>query len=389
MMRARMLRGVAGGALTLTLGLTALSAPAAWASPSVQHPVTYKFAVSKLAWTGSRAVIAATDTHGDLYYFWEASGSAKWHEQVVAKARNGVSYGKPAIAWTGHSVFIAAVNQAGALVYFLPHAGGTWSYHLLSSADLAGRLKWQAPSVTSIPGGGLLMTDGNGGGVLNSWELAPGASQWTELAVAFGTFGASSVTICPNGQHGYLGLVTAAAGGTVYFWWEYLDSPTWRLETIASPVLGVGFTSASITATNSTLLVTAATTNGLFVLWSQPIGGSGWSQQTVTSAGNRSGHPVISWFEMTIRLREFGYDVMAGIGPRGQLGFWWQPAGGSSWYPETIAKAGKQAVYASPSISVSGKAVIVAAVNTKSGNLMFWYQLYGATPWHTQLVAKG
>jgi hypothetical protein len=221
-----MLRSVVGGALTLTLGLAGLFAPAAWASPAARHPVTYKFVVSKLAWTGSGTVIAAADTHGDLYYFFEASGSTKWREQVVAKARTGVSYSKPAIAWTGTSVFIAAVNQAGTLVYFV-HAGGTWREHVLSHAAEGGRRAWRAPSVAGVSGE-VLVIDGNGysGGALESWRLGFGASQWSESTVASGNYGASSLTITPDGPSGDVRL-TATSGGTVYYWSEQLGIATW------------------------------------------------------------------------------------------------------------------------------------------------------------------
>jgi hypothetical protein len=389
-----MLRGVLGGALTLTLGLAAL-APAALASPAAKHTVTYKFTTTKLLWTGSQTIIVATDAHGDLEYFSKAAGSTTWHEQVVAKAKNGVSYSKPAIAWNGH-IFIAAVNKAGALVYFV-RSGGAWREHVLAQADLGGRLPWQAPSVTSTPGGGLLVTDGNDGGtfgVLQSWDLAPGASQWNELLVSSGNFGASSAgTITARfSLNGTLGLVTTSAGGTVYFWWEYLNAPTWRKETIASPGSQGKFSTGAITSTASNIVVSAPTASGAVDSWYQSDGGTTWTQQSVTGAGHPGSHLAISWFAQTGmqagKTVTHTYGVIAGIGRGGQLDLWWQLEF-AVWHEGTIAKAGKQAAYGSPGISVNGSDVIVTAVNTKSGNLMFWYQPYGASAWHMQVVAKG
>lgn len=74
---------LASGVLAVLLGVGVWLAPAAHASQrptgltkvAAIHP--YKF--SRIAWTGSDAVIAATDKHGDLYYFWQASGITTWH----------------------------------------------------------------------------------------------------------------------------------------------------------------------------------------------------------------------------------------------------------------------------------------------------------------------
>jgi hypothetical protein len=374
----RALTILAAGAAALTL---ALPASAAHASPASKHRVTYKFTVSKVAWTGSRSVIAAADTHGDLYYFWQAARSARWHEQVVAKARRGVSFSKPAIAWTGQNVIIVALDAAGDLVDFVPQAGGTWSHAHPIAGEGGG---WQAPSVTGVPGGGALVTARIRTGKLYGWELAPGASDWTGGVISYGISGTASVATCYDGHDDYLGLVTAISDGAVDFWWEPLDNPGWTLETIASPGPGVTFTSASVTATSNSVLVTASTSTGIVDFWSQPIGDSTWSGQTVARKANPSGHPVISSYE---RLNV--NDVITATGPRGQLDFWWQPAGSSTWIAETIAKATRQAAYTSPSITVTGTSVIVTAVNTKPGNVLSWYQRFDTTTWHEQLVAKG
>jgi hypothetical protein len=387
MKRARMLRAAIGGALTSTLGL-ALLAPATGAGAAVKHPLTYKFTISELAWTGSSTAIAATNTHGDLYYFAEASGSTMWHAQVVAKARAGVSYSKPAIAWNGSTVYIAAVNKAGALVYFV-RSGGAWRSYVQSPAG-PGRLTWQTPAITSLPGGGLLMTDGNGAR-LESWLLPSGATQWDELLVSDGRYGASSVTTSYDGASGYVGVVTAATGGTVYLWQEYLNALTWRKDTVAAPGSQGSFGSAAVTANGGGIVVAAPASSGAVDSWypTLAIGGTAWTKQTVTTAADPASHPAISSFERLDRGRHT-IDVIAATGRGGQLDFWYQ-VGTGTWFAETIAKAGQQAAYGSPTISVNGSAVIVTAVNTKSGNVMFWYQNYAASAsqWHTQLVAKG
>jgi hypothetical protein len=386
MTSARMLRGIVGGALTLTLGLAAISAPAAWAKPA-KHPVTYKFTASKLAWTGSGTVIAATDAHGDLYYFSQSSGSTTWHEQVVAKARNGLSFSKPAIAWTGSSVFIAAVNQHGDLVYFV-HTDGTWRYHLVPQADVDGLPPWQAPSVASVPGGGVLLSDGNdrgAAGLLAAWVVSPSGINWTARPVDFGNFGASSASAYSEESSGPVGQIMATVGGTIYFCQRAIYSSVgWYCETIGS----VGsFGSGAVTATDSDIVVTAPVTTGGLDSWYEPVGGSVWTEQTVSS--HPAADPAIAWFEqLGLHYHVNTYDLIAASGRGGQLDFWWQVDSGN-WDPETIARASKQAAYGSPSMTVTGASVIVTATNTKNGSLVFWSQAFGATPWRMELVAKG
>ena len=394
MKNARKLRGAAGGALTLALGLSALSVPAAMASPATmarpaaKHAVTYKYTLSRIAWTGSRSVIAATDTHGDLYYFWEAAGSAKWHEQLVAKAKTGLSFSKPAIAWTGATVIIVAQDTAGTLLYFVPGAGGTWRHNEVTSLNG----DWRAPAVTGAPGDEALVTAHTATGKLYAFLLTSGSGQVSGSLVTYGISGASSVATCYGGIAGYLGLVAATIGGTLYFWWDNLDLGNWTEETVAQPALGEQFTSASVAASSSSILVTAYNTQGAVDVFVQTIGDSTWQGEQVTGGSAQPyAHPVIAWTGVVgqLGLRSLSYDVITATGPHGQLDYWWAADGSTSWHAETIAKSGKQAAYANPSIAVSAKSVIVTAINSKPGNVIFWHQNFGTTPWPEQLVAKG
>jgi hypothetical protein len=408
MITARTSRRVVGG-LLLALGLAVSIAPIAQASQKpdaagvarlaeyarlgAATKPSYKYTLSVVAWTGSRSVIAATDSHGDLYYFWQASGTSKWHQQLVAKGGHASGYSKASIAWTGHAVVIAALDASGDLVYFAQHTGSTkWNYTRVAKAS-GGR--YQAPSITSAPGGTVLISAGNTAGELMSFELAAGSSSWTALRVAYGKFGASSIASCsgsPSKCGDGLGLITATSGGTLYFWWEILDVPGWNQETVASPGPAGSYTGGSIAATSNDLLVTAANTAGGVDMWWQAISGSGWSEQTVAVGGSPAfSHAAIAWTGL-VNTGPFShsYDVITATSHSGKLDYWWKVDGsGSTWTAETVASAGKQAVYANPGITVTGKSVIITAINTKPGDVFFWYQPFGATVWHKQLVAKG
>jgi hypothetical protein len=386
-----------GGLLALTLGVMAWTAPVASASPAsaggpagtAKHEAAprYKYSWSSIAWTGSHAVIAGTDAHGDLYYFWLAGTT--WRSQKVAKGKRGVAYGKPAIAWTGHTVVIVAVSESGGLVYFARHASNSgWSSRLLS--QVAHR-EYQAPSVAGIPGGGVLVSAANSAGELMSFELEPGSARWTTTRLADGTFGRPSVVVGYNSMTlAYLGLITSTSGGTLYFWWEPLAEPGWSQETIASLAPGGSYTGASIAVTADDVLVTAAATTGAVDVWSQEIGSPGWSspQAVAAGGGSRYSSPAIAWTGPV--SGGISYDVITATNSRGELDYWWEADGTTDrWSPQEIAAASAQSAYLRPGITVSATSVIITAVNTKTGDVWYWHQAFQTNGWQKQRVARG
>jgi hypothetical protein len=371
---------IAAGLCTVGIGLTLWAvAPAAQAAPTA----TYKYTLSKIAFTGSRLAIAATDSHGDLYYFWQKVGSTKWHKQLIARGGHGKAYSKPSIAWTGSTVMIATLDASGDLVAYTQNSG-TWSRTVVAMA--AGH-RYQAPSIAAVPGGAILITAGQPG-QLSSFELAPPGIKWTQQTVGFGNFGSPSIkTVYDSLDSEYLGLITATSGGNLYFWYEFVAAPSWHQETVATAGPGGSYASPSLAASTNKLEIAAATSAGAVDTWSQAIGGTGWSEQTVaTGSGTRYSHPVIAW---TGPVGTVSYFVISATSHTGTLAYWWQQVGLTSWNPETVAPAGKHAAYASPAISVTSKSVVITAINTKPGSVYFWYQPFGTNPWHKQLVAAG
>ena len=398
MTTSRMPRSAAGSLVALLLGLGAWAAPAAQATQSAAAAgkaaalpqASYKYTFSRIAWTGSRKVIAATDRRHDLYSFWEASSSATWHKQLVAKGGSGTGYSAPSITWTGHAVAIAALDASGDLLYFTQHSGSTtWKRSTVAKAD---GYPYQAPSVTTAGDGSVLISDGDIANRLFSFTLAPDSSTWIRQWVSIGgLFGPSSITTCYDSiVHAYLGLITATSGGTLYFWWERLDSPGWNQEIIAASGPGGSFSGGSVAATNGALLLTTATTTGSIDLWWQTIGGSAWNQQTVAAAGGGNWYtrPVVTWTGPVLGGSD-SYDVLTAATGNGTLYYWWKLDGGSTWTRELVAKSGPLASYAIPAIAVNAKSVNITAINIKPGDVLFWFQPFGTNPWHRQTVAKG
>jgi hypothetical protein len=378
----RVFRRATAGLCTLGLGLTVWAAgPAAQAAPAA----TYRYTLSKIAFTGSRLSIAASDSHGDLYYFWQKAGTNAWHKQLVAAGGRRQAYSKPSIVWTGSAVVIATLDASGDLVAFTQHSA-SWKRKLVAKG---GGHRFQAPSIAAVPGGAVLISAGKPG-QLASFELAPGGSSWTSQIVGYGNFGSPSViTAYDSLASAYLALITATSGGTLYFWWEFVKTPGWNQETVATAGPGGSYGGGSLAASTSKLMITAATTAGAVDTWSQSIGGTGWSEQTVTTGGgSRYSHPVIAWTG-PVNGGPDSYFVITATSQKGKLGYWWQQVGTTSWNPETVASAGKHASYANPAISVTGKSVIITAINTKHGDVNFWYQRFTTNPWHKQVVATG
>jgi hypothetical protein len=136
-------------------------------------------------------------------------------------------------------------------------------------------------------------------------------------------------------------------------------------------------------------MLTAATTAGAIDAWSQSIGSSGWTEQTVAVAGSAHyAHPVIAWTG-PVNDGPSSFFVITATSQTGKLAYWWLEAGAPPWTPGTVAPASKHAAYAGPAISVTGKSVIVTAINTKPGDVYFWYQPYNTNPWLKELVATG
>jgi hypothetical protein len=385
----RLLCAAAVSVAALWLGVPALAAPAAQASqrPAAASTATYPYKFSRIAWTGSDEVIAATDSHGDLYYFWQASGSATWHKQLVASATSGLAYSKPSITAAGTTVYIAAVSGSGNLYYFTKTGTASWHEVLLSTAGSMG--KYQAPSITTGDGS-VLISVSNTGGDLDTFTQAAGSSSWAYQTVAAGMFGPSSVTtVFDSMVSEYLGLITASSGGTLYFWWEHLAAPGWNQQTVASPGAAGSYTGGSVAASNADIVIAAATTTGAVDSFTQPIGASGWTQQMVTTSGGPYTSPQVAWTG-PIDGTSDSYDVITAANHAGALHYWWVADGsGLGWNPETVAANGTAAVYANPGISITSTSVVITAINTKPGNVVYWSQAFETNLWHKEVVATG
>jgi hypothetical protein len=371
--------------MALLLALAAMASPAAHAS-AARHSAThrYKYNFSRIAFTGTRIVVAATDSDGDLDMFWQKVGTPMWHKEVVAKGSRAHRYAKPSITWTGHDVAIAAVTTSGGLFYFAqPQGSSHWKHQHIATASGG---KYQAPSIAAEAGGPILIIAATNAGELVSFEQASTSTTWAQQDVASGTFGAPSALITDG-----IELITVPMGTALELYWRNVGStPTWTQETVAESG-GGPFTGATLAANSNTLLLATSVGGSVYFL-TQHTGGSGWTLQLVSTGtgSNAYSNPQIAWTAATDGA-PISYDVIAATTASGNLVFWWAENGSATplWTPETIAPSTTGAIYANPGIGITAKSVVITDINSQPGNVDFWRQTFNTTPWHHQVVAKG
>ena len=99
----------------------------------------------------------------------------------------------------------------GTCTTFTKAGTALWHGALLSTA---GPGKYQAPSITTGDGY-VLISAGDTGGKRVAFTLAPGATTWAQQTAAAGVGPAQVTTVFDSLAGAYLGLLTAASGGTL------------------------------------------------------------------------------------------------------------------------------------------------------------------------------
>jgi hypothetical protein len=392
------------GLAALSLGLLAGSTTAAQASSRPAHPgsplslspgrrpvalaTTYPYKWSRIAWTGSDAVIAATDSHGDLYYFRQAAGTTAWHRPLVAKSWHRSGIKSPSIAFIGSAVVIAALDNAGDLLYFSKTAGSSsWKKEVLGTTA--------QPTVSS------------------SFRRSPPVTArcWSELQHdrrAVRVLAGIQWHILDRLEGGLRRLRPLLGHYRVRLVRLAVPRPDhcgqWRDAVLLVEIPGqsrldpanrrgrrrdrqlhrrVGLRVGERRAGH------CGHSTGTVQAFIQPIDGTGWMREVVASTGSYVS-PQIAWTGF-VNGSSDSYGVITATTKSGALHFWWLPAGTATavWTPETVASSGRKAVYAHPDISVTSTSVVITAVSAKPGNVMYWHRAFTTSRWAGQVAAKG
>lgn len=271
-----------------------------------------------IAWTGSSVVITAIGSDGHLYYWWQAAGTTPWHQETVSAMDTFGSDGhtRPAIAWTGSSVVIAAADSVGAVWYWWQPAGGTtWNQQLVSTtATFSPQIAWTGSAVEIVGG-----DERDGTGVNYFWQAA-GTTPWhsqlgslnapaaiaaagnSAIGAAVGqstlfygtqpdstTWNLQSTGINTDGGNpviawaGSYPVIAGNDGGNVYLWQPVIFRGItlfWQQQTVATiPSPTDIYIAPAMTWTGHSVVVAATTLNGQLFVWSQSSGSTTWTQQ--------------------------------------------------------------------------------------------------------------
>src|SRR5271165_702316 len=370
-MRANARRGarwLAGGWAVAVALAAALMAGPAQAAPA---PFTY----SSVAWTGTTAIVAGTDSAGDLYYWYEPDGGSTFTEQLVANGQHIT--GAPAIGWTGSTVIIA-VSQGSQLDYWYQFAG-TRSWHKQQVAAAKGTS--YGPPAIGWTGKSVIIAAADSTHTLDYWYESADTGSWHEQLVLAGVYGVDyNTAFGPSiGWTGSTVIISSTDNfGGVDYLYQYAGTRHWHFQLVAAGIYPP-FGGTAIGWTGRSVVITASDQYGHLGYWYQPAGTGTWHGQLVAKDVYEN-VPAIAWTGSSV--------VITAVSVRGNLEYWWQAAGTRPWNKEQVAHALGAGQEVNPSIAAAGDAVIITAVDG-SGNLDYWSQQYGTGSWNKQQVAAG
>jgi hypothetical protein len=357
-------RWLAGGwAVAVGLAATLMAGPAQ-AAPS---PFTY----DAVAWTGNSAIVAGTDSAGNLYFFSEPAGGRTFSTQLVAADQHIV--GAPAIAWTGTTAIIAVSQGSDVDYWFQLPDSSAWRQEQVAAAGGTS----YGPAAIAWTGTSVIIAASdthNGLDYLDYWSES--TSTWQEQQVATGVwynyvFGPS---IGWTGSRVIIAFVDRLTN--LDYWYQDAGSRTWHKQRVAVGGF-LGFYGPSIAWTGGAVDITDDNGHGDLYYWYEPAGTATWHYQFL--AQDIYAPPAIAW---TGRSR-----VIAVTSEHGNLEIWRQAADTKIWHNVQVAAAPGVKGFANASVAGAGGAVFITAVDRNGGKLDYWSQLYGTTGWYEQLVA--
>jgi hypothetical protein len=340
--------------------------------------------MGSLAWTGSSTIatmFGGSDLQ-NLLFWWQAAGTTQWNPETVS-AGDYSQYGWPAIAATSTGAVIAAVDGGGNLNFWWQTAGTKpWHQQSVASGLFAGQ-----PAAIAWTGTGVVIaaldTSNN---VLFWWQTA-GTTQWHPQTVALAGVQTEPNQPAPNyvtpvaiaATDSFVGITAPDSNGNLNYWQQALGTTPWN-HTV---VLGTSYSNSDIASTGSSIVITAVDDSGNLYYWGQDVFGYLDGGLVQAQQGNVvSRQPKIAWAN--------GSPVILCVNSLGHLDCWRLPSNPTSqyWNKQVVATAGGQGGYTFPAIASTGKAVIVTAINTSSGNLDFWSEPAGSGNWPKEVVGS-
>jgi hypothetical protein len=407
--------------IVLALRIQLLSVPPARADNNCET----NFDQSGIAWTGDTVVIVASNnvtSGGNLYYFWQKTGTGGWNRELVASANGGTcpgnctgwcqpvpwGYISNAIAWTGDSVVIAAVDQRDGGLYYWYQAKGTTAWHqqqiapgppgccsfygVVNGVTTPEILGYVLPSI-AWTGSSVVVASCDREFNLHYWFQEKFKTTWYHELVAKGDCnyqpsiawtGASVIIAAPC----HVGLC---------YYWQAAGAAGWNREVVDSNP----YTEQQSIAWNGKAVIISAVVwptefTSMVYYWWQEVGTQTWHKQQVMY-----GPPAANIWGMTsIAAAGDSVVIAASMQPStdsdgNALYYWWEPftmygdrhINTYNWTLENLEPSKDYSVWTDArSIAWTGASVIMS-VTTACGDLDYWWQRVGTTNWNKQRVA--
>ena len=354
----------AGAAVALVAGLAlAVSTPAS-ALPDAGPDAGS--GAAPVVWTGSLlATTSVTNNGNDLLFWWQADGTSKWHEQIVARnnfAKTGIieHFFTPSITWTGSDIVIVAD------VYSNFEGMGGYSLDTY----------WKQPSGTTWTqeSSGLGSNSGIDGDASSAQPFVSPQIAWT----------GSNVVIADVGAVG-----TQTAGllpDDLYFWWQD-SSGNFHQETVASHSSTASYGQAVLTATNDAVVIVAIRNGEDLLSWYQPFGRKGWTANGIAGGFSHDAFsaPSVAWTGSSVVV------AAAVVGDDPSVKYEWQPSPGTAWQGQFLPvppNSPEPAWTGSTAIAWTGSNVDITAVNSHNNALDFWWLSPGTRTWNPEIVSE-
>src|SRR5580658_3367723 len=167
----------------------------------------------------------------------------------------------------------------------------------------------------------------------------------------------------------------------------------WAVAVVLAAVVMAGpaqaaqapFTNSTVAWTGHTAVVAAVNNAGNLDYYYQQDGSTTWNQEVVAKCCYSNSTPSIAQTGSKVIITA-DHALAGGSGAPTVLDYWYSDGGTGAWHEEQVATGVGYNGPGRPSVGWTGSAVIITDTDAH-GNVDYWYQDAGTRPWHQQRVA--
>jgi hypothetical protein len=332
-----------------TIEEAATDSPYSWSSPSIYRQST------------GGIVMTAVRGDGSLWFFWQGPGATNWNPQEVAGPDSAYFYDQPSIAsqtplepgdQTETMIVAQDENDTNAHYYTQVNGGTGWASGTLPTAT---GVELQ-PDVSVAPDDTFLVSaDGTSETDVQETyiqidRLPYNSSTWSTLVYSPSTPQLQDTSIIEQPGGGEI-IAAADYSGNTYFFWSASGTSGWHQETVGTsnnngPSYSSYIQPMSLTGTDTGVAIGAENSaDTCNLVFDQADGAVGWTKQTVGCTP----YPVPEALALDPGSHN---EAAASLEGRGDVYFYWQGYGTTTWNKETIPNLGNVSSYTNPSLAV-------------------------------------